>query len=71
MKRPSRSIKRETAGAYVGRRQLVIIVPPTADVMLIREKGRRIAFEVDALSIYHLGAKRAAAAKRKSKKKNQ
>jgi hypothetical protein len=56
MKRPSRTIKRESTVLLRGR-PLVLIVPPTADVILIRPKGTRTAFEVDALTIYHVAAK--------------
>lgn len=59
MKRPTRTVKRESVVTWRGR-PLVLILPPTADVVMVREKGRRTAFEVDVLSIYSLGAKKAA-----------
>lgn len=64
MKRPSRTVRRESVLKTPGRggRPLVLFVPPTADVLIVREKGRRIAYAVDVLSVFHLGARRAAAA---------
>ena len=74
MNRPTRTIKRESTVRLRNGRALVIIIPPTADVLLIREKGRRTSFEVDVLTIYHVAAKlRAAAvrAERKAKRKGK
>jgi len=39
----------------------VLIVPPTCDVLLIREKGRRTSYELDILSAFSVAAKLAAA----------
>jgi hypothetical protein len=66
MKRPRRTIRRESVVEYRGR-PLVLIIPPTADVILIREKGRRTAYEVGVLSIFSVGAKLAAAQRRAEK----
>ncbi|HXF67676.1 MAG TPA: hypothetical protein VNK67_13400 [Burkholderiales bacterium] len=60
MRRPRRTIKRESLALYRGR-PLVLIVPPICDVIRIREKGRRTAFEIDLLSVYDLAARKAAA----------
>ena len=59
MTRPSRTIRRESIVTHRGR-PLVLIIPPTCDVLLIREKGRRTAYELDILSAFHVGAKLAA-----------
>jgi hypothetical protein len=70
MKRPTRTVRRESIVTHRGR-PLVLVVPPTADVLLIREKGRRTAYEVDVLSLLSIGAKLAAAkrvAERKAKR---
>lgn len=56
MKRPKRTIRRESEVMYRGR-PLVLIVPPTCDVLLIKEKGRRTAYEVSVLDVLYLGAK--------------
>ena len=69
MKRPKRTIRRESEVMYRGR-PLVLIVPPTCDVLLIREKGRRIAFEIDILSAWSV-ANKLAAAKRLQERKNK
>lgn len=66
MKRPSRTIRRESTVTHRGR-PLVLIVPPTCDVLLIREKGRRTAYELDILSAFSVGAKLAAARLRAEK----
>lgn len=71
MKRPTRTIKRESEVMYRGR-QLVLIVPPTCDVLLIREKGRRTALEIDILSAWSVANKLAAVKRmqeRKAKKR--
>jgi hypothetical protein len=75
MKRPTRTVRRETTVTHRGR-PLVILVPPTADIVLIREKGRRTVYEVPALAIFSIGAKIAAAglnaeriARRKARKR--
>lgn len=60
MKRPTRTVRRESLATYRGR-PLVLLVPPTADVILIREKGRRTIYEVPALAVFSMGAKLAAA----------
>jgi hypothetical protein len=70
MKRPTRTVRRESVVTHRGR-PLVLLVPPTADVILVREKGRRVAYEVDVLSLYSVGAKLYAAkrvAERKAKR---
>jgi len=70
MKRPSRTIKRESSVQVRSRgrmRSLVLIVPPTCDVLLIREKGRRQALELDILSAWSV-ANKLAAAKRRSER---
>jgi hypothetical protein len=59
-KRPTRTVRRETSVTHRGR-PLVILVPPTADIILIREKGRRTVYEVPALAMFSVGAKLAAA----------
>jgi hypothetical protein len=59
MKRPTRTVRRESVVTHRGR-PLVLIVPPTADVLLIREKGRRTAYELDILSAFSMAAKSAA-----------
>lgn len=59
MKRPTRTVRRESVVAYRGR-PLVLIVPPTCDVLLIREKGRRTAYELDILSAFRVAAWKAA-----------
>ena len=67
MKRPTRTIRRESVVTYRGR-PLILIVPPSADVVLVREKGRRTPYEVDILSIHSVGAKLAAAKRRAEQK---
>jgi hypothetical protein len=70
VKRPTRTVRRESVVTHRGR-PLVLLVPPTADVILVREKGRRVAYEVDVLSLYSVGAKLHAAkrvAERKAKR---
>jgi hypothetical protein len=82
MKRPQRSVRRESqitvpgsrSKSYPEGRPVVLVLPPTADVLIVREKGRRVAYEVDVLSVYHLGARLAAAAvvaKRRAKKEGK
>jgi hypothetical protein len=56
MKRPTRTVRRESVVAYRGR-PLVLIVPPTCDVLMLREKGRRTAYELSILSAFHLAAR--------------
>lgn len=72
MKRPRRTIRRESS-VTVGRgRPLVLIVPPTCDVLYIRPKGMRTTYELDILSAYSVAAKKYAArvvAERKAKKR--
>ena len=68
MRRPSRTVRRESIVTVRGR-PLVLVVPPTADVVLIREKGRRTSFEVDILTIYHVAARLRAAAVRAARRK--
>lgn len=71
MKRPKRTIKRESELVYRGR-NLVLIVPPTCDVLSVREKGRRKVMEIDILSIWSIASKLSAAkivADRKAKRK--
>lgn len=60
MKRPTRTVRRESIVSHRGR-PLVLIIPPTCDVLLIREKGRRTAYELDILSAFSVAAKLAAA----------
>lgn len=67
MKRPTRTIRRESELTYRGR-PLVLIVPPSCDVLMIREKGRRTAFELDIITAYKAGA-RLAAIKRMAERK--
>lgn len=67
MIRPTRTIRRESTVTMRGR-PLVLIIPPTADIILIREKGRRKSFAVDALTVYHVAAKLEAARIRNEKK---
>ena len=59
-RRPTRTVRRETSVKHHGR-PLVVLIPPTADVLLIREKGRRTVYEVPALAVFSVGAKLAAA----------
>jgi hypothetical protein len=68
MKRPKRTIKRESEVSYRGR-PLVLIIPPTCDVLLVREKGRRTALEIDILSIFSVASKLEAAKRRAERKK--
>jgi len=76
MKRPRRTIRRESKVVLPGSRSktwpdgrpLVLICPPTCDVVLIREKGRRTAFALDILSAYSVAAKLAAAKRRADRK---
>lgn len=67
MKRPTRTVKRESIVTYRGR-PLVLIVPPMADVLLVREKGRRKALEIDILSIWSVANKLSAAKIREQRK---
>jgi len=67
VKRPTRTVRRESVVTHRGR-PLVVLVPPTADVLLVREKGRRTAYEVDVLSLYSVGAKLYAAKRRAERK---
>jgi hypothetical protein len=60
MKRPQRTIQRSSVVTTRGR-ELVLIVPPTCDVILIREKGRRTKFELDIITAWHVANKLAAA----------
>lgn len=68
MKRPRRTVRRESVVTHKGR-PLVLIIPPTCDVLLIREKGRRTAFELDILSAYWTAAKLHVAKLRAERKK--
>jgi len=63
MNRPTRTIRRESSVTHRGR-PLVLIVPPTCDVLMIREKGRHTAYEVDVLSVFSVAAKLAALKRR-------
>jgi hypothetical protein len=49
----------------------VVIVPPTADVLLIREKGRRTVYELDVLSAFSVAAKLFAARRRAERKRHR
>lgn len=69
VKRPSRTVRRESIATHRGR-PLVLIIPPTCDVLLIREKGRRTAYELDILSAFSVAAK-LAAAKRHAQRKEK
>ena len=69
MKRPKRTIRRESGVTYRGR-SLVLIVPPTCDVLYIREKGRRTAHELDILSAWSV-ANKLTAAKRRAERKGR
>ena len=63
MKRPQRSVKRESVVTVRngGRaRSLILVIPPTCDVLMIREKGRRHALEIDILSVWSVANKLAA-----------
>jgi hypothetical protein len=67
--RPRRTIRREStvtvrSSGKLKQRPLVLIVPPTCDVLLIREKGRRTVLEVDILTLYHVAARKAAERRR-------
>jgi len=69
--RPRRTVRRVSTVTYRGR-PLVLIVPPTCDVLMVREKGRRTAFEVDILTVYQAAARIAGAklrAERAAKRK--
>jgi len=68
MKRPTRTVRRESVIKNRGR-PVVVLLPPTADVILVREKGRRTAYEVDVLSLYSVGAKLHAAKLKADKEK--
>lgn len=70
MRRPSRTVRRESVVTHRGR-PLVLIVPPTCDVLLIREKGRRTPYELDILSAFSVAAKLAAAKRRAEQKANR
>lgn len=53
-------------------RQLVLIVPPTCDVVLVREKGRRTAYELSIITAYRVAVleqARRARLERKAKRK--
>ena len=67
MKRPTRTVKRESIVTYRDR-PLVLIVSPMADVLLVREKGRRKALEIDILSIWSVANKLSAAKIREQRK---
>ena len=70
MKRPKRTIvRRSEVRTNGGRgRPLVLIVPPTCDVLFIREKGRRTAHELDILSAWSVANKLTAAKRRDERK---
>lgn len=76
MTRPRRTVRRESvvtvphsrSKRYPEGRPLVLLVPPTADVLVVREKGRVTAYEVDVLTLYHVGAKLAAERRRAERK---
>lgn len=59
MKRPTRIIKRESELLHRGR-ALILIVPPTCDVLTVREKGRRTKYEISILDLLYVGARREA-----------
>jgi hypothetical protein len=67
MKRPTRTVRRESVVTHRGR-PLVLIVPPTCDVLFIREKGRRTAHELDILSAWSVANKLTAAKRRDERK---
>ena len=67
MRRPTRTVRRESSLTHRGR-PLVLFVPPRCDVLLIREKGRRTAYELDILSAFWVAAKLAAEKRRKERK---
>ena len=67
MKRPTRTVRRESVVTHRGR-PVVVLLPPTADVLLVREKGRHTAYEVDVLSLLSVGAKLHAAKRRAERK---
>ena len=61
--RPKRTVRRESEVTVRngGRsRSLILIVPPTCDVLMIREKGRRSALEIDILTLWSVANKIAA-----------
>lgn len=79
MKRPTRTVRRESkvvlpnsrSKTWPDGRPLVLIIPPTCDVLMIREKGRRTTYELDILSAFSVAAQLAAArrwAERKAKR---
>jgi hypothetical protein len=59
MKRPTRTVRRESIITYRGR-QIILHVPPTADSVTVHEKGRRSKFDIDIITIYHVAVKQAA-----------
>lgn len=61
MKRPTRAVKRESVLTYRGR-AIIVVLPPDAATIMVREKGRRTSFEVDVLSVFYLAARKAAEA---------
>jgi hypothetical protein len=67
MKRPTRTVRRESVVTHRGR-PLVLFVPPTCDVLFIREKGRRTAHEFDILSAWSVANKLTAAKRRDERK---
>ena len=76
MKRPTRTVRRESkvvlpgsrSKSYPDGRPLVLIIPPTCDVLMIREKGRRVAHELDIFSAWSV-ANKLTALKRRAERK--
>lgn len=58
--RPTRTVRREsevTVRVRGKHKPLILIVPPVPDVIVIRPKGHKHGYEVDVLTLYHIGAK--------------
>jgi len=73
MKRPRRTVRRESEVTVRDRgksRALVLIIPPTCDVLMIRAKGTRTAHELDILSAWSV-ANKLTAAKRRAERKGR